>query len=90
MPNNSAARREKGKKKRREETSPSPPQQVTEESVESFLSRSTTDPGFQEDDEDVTWESELDRRQWTILSPLFLGRLHLWNLSRQERKKEKG
>jgi hypothetical protein len=58
MQNNSTARREKGKKKkRREETIPSPPQQITEESVESFLSRSATDSGFQEDDEDVTWES---------------------------------
>ncbi len=25
--------------------------------MESFLSRSATDSGFQEDDEDVTWES---------------------------------
>jgi hypothetical protein len=57
MPNNSAARREKGKNKRRGETSPSPPQQVAAGSVESFLSRFATDSGFQEDDEEVTWES---------------------------------
>jgi hypothetical protein len=59
MPNNSDARRNKREKnkKRRGETSPSPPQQVTEESVESFLSRSATDSGFQDGVEDVTWES---------------------------------
>ena len=56
--NNSTARREKEKKKkRRGETSPSPPQQVTEESVESFLSRSASDSGFQGEDDEVIWES---------------------------------
>jgi hypothetical protein len=57
MPNNSTARREKGKKKRRGETSPSSPQQVAAGSVESFLSRSAADSGFQGDDDEVTWES---------------------------------
>ncbi len=57
MPNNASARRDKEKKKRRGETSQSPPQQGAEESVESFLSRSATDSGFQDDVEDVTWES---------------------------------
>ncbi len=60
MPNNADARRnkrEKKKKNRQGETSPSPPQQVTEESVESFLSRSASDSGFQGEDDEVTWES---------------------------------
>jgi hypothetical protein len=58
MPNNSTARREKEKKKKgRGETSQSPPQQVTEQSVESFLSRSASDSGFQGKDDEVTWES---------------------------------
>ncbi len=59
MPNNSDARRNKREKKknRRGETSPSAPQQVTEESVESFLSRSASDSGFQGEDDEVTWES---------------------------------
>jgi hypothetical protein len=59
MPSNSDARRNKREKKknRRGQTSPSPPQQVTEESVESFLSRSATDSGFQGEDDEVTWES---------------------------------
>jgi hypothetical protein len=59
MPNNSDARRNKRakKKNRREETSPSPPIQVTEESVESFISHSASDSGFQEEDDEVTWES---------------------------------
>ncbi len=45
MPNNSDARRNKREKKKkgRGETSQSPPQQVTEQSVESFLSRSASD-----------------------------------------------
>jgi hypothetical protein len=58
MPNNSTARREKEKKKkRRGETSQSSPQQVAEQSVESFLSRSASDSGFQEEDDEVAWES---------------------------------
>ncbi len=59
MPNNSDARRSKREKKKkgRGETSPSPPQQVTEQSVESFLSRSASDSGFQGEDDGVTWES---------------------------------
>ena len=58
MPNNSTARREKEKKKKRQgEASQSPPQQVTEQSLESFLSRSASDSGFQDGIEDVTWES---------------------------------
>jgi hypothetical protein len=59
MPNNSDARRNKREKKknRRGESSPSPPQQVIETSVESFLSRSASDSGFQREDDEVTWES---------------------------------
>jgi hypothetical protein len=59
MPNNSDARRNKREKKknRQGQTSPSPPQQVAEQSVESFLSRSASDSGFQGEDDEVTWES---------------------------------
>ena len=65
MPNNSTARREKEKKKnRRGGTSLSPPQQVTEESVESFLSRSTSDSGFQGENDEVTWESAAGEAAW--------------------------
>ena len=58
MPNNSTARREKEKKQNRQgEASQAPPQQVTDQSLESFLSRSASDSGFQDGIEDVTWES---------------------------------
>ncbi len=59
MPNNSDARRNRREKRKkgRGETSQSPPQQVTEQSVESFLSRSASDSGFQGEDDEVTWES---------------------------------
>jgi hypothetical protein len=57
MSNSSSARREKGKKKRQGETSPPDEKQVPAESVESFLSRSSADSGFQGDDDGFTWES---------------------------------
>ena len=59
MPNNSDARRNRREKKknRQGQTSSFPPQQVAEESVESFLSRSASDSGFQGEDDEVTWES---------------------------------
>jgi hypothetical protein len=66
MPNNSDARRNKREKKKkgRGETSPSPPQQVTEESVESLLSRSASDSGFQGENDEVTWESAAGEAAW--------------------------
>jgi hypothetical protein len=57
MPNNSSARRDKSeKKKKRREPTPLV-KQVPTENVESFLSRSSADSGFQGDDENFTWES---------------------------------
>jgi hypothetical protein len=57
MPNNSKARRDKNEKKSRRRDSPPLDKQVPSESVESFLSRSSADSGFQEDDDSFTWES---------------------------------
>jgi hypothetical protein len=58
MPNNYKARRDKSEKKKNKNGGPIPPEkQVPVESVESFLSRSPADSGFQEDDESFTWES---------------------------------
>jgi hypothetical protein len=59
MPNNADARRNRREKKknRQGETIPSPPRQVVAESVESFISRSASDSGFQGEDDEVTWES---------------------------------
>jgi hypothetical protein len=57
MPNNSSARRDKEKKKNRHREPPPPEKQVPAEGVESFLSRSSADSGFQEGDDKFTWES---------------------------------
>ncbi len=57
MPNNSRARRDKNEKKSRRRESPPLDEQVPSESVESFLSRSSADSGFQEDDDTFTCES---------------------------------
>jgi hypothetical protein len=57
MPNNSSARRDKEKKKNRR-GEPTPLfKQVPAEGVESFLSRSSADSGFQGDDDKFSWES---------------------------------
>jgi hypothetical protein len=57
MPNNSKARRDKNEKKSRRRESPPLDKKVPSKSVESFLSRSSADSGFQEDDDSFTWES---------------------------------
>jgi hypothetical protein len=57
MPNNSSARRDKNEKKNRRREPTPLAKQVPAEGVESFLSRSSADSGFQDDDENVTWES---------------------------------
>ncbi len=57
MPNNSKVGRDKNEKKRRRREFPPLDKQVPSESVESFLSRSSADSGFQEDDDSFTWES---------------------------------
>jgi hypothetical protein len=57
MPNNSSARRDKSEKKNRRREPPPLAKQVPAEGVESFLSRSSADSGFQDDDEKVTWDS---------------------------------
>ncbi len=58
MPNNSKARRDKSEKKKNKNRVPIPPEkQVPVEGVESFLSRSSADSGFQEDEDSFTWES---------------------------------
>jgi hypothetical protein len=57
MPNNSSARRNKEEKRNRQRGSTPNENQVPAESVESFLSRSSTDSGFQGDDDEVIWES---------------------------------
>jgi hypothetical protein len=56
MPNNEDARRDKREKKKNRVPSP-PEKQVPAESVESFLSRSSADSGFQGDDDNFSWES---------------------------------
>ncbi len=58
MPNNSSARRDKSEKKKNRQRGTTPlEKQVPAESVESFLSRSSADSGFQEDDDRFTWKS---------------------------------
>ncbi len=57
MPNNSSARRDKEKKKNRQREPTPLEKQVPAESVEYFLSSSSADSGFQEDDDGFTWES---------------------------------
>ncbi len=57
MPNNSSARRGKSEKKKKQREPTPLEKQVPAESVESFLSRSSADSGFQEDDDVFTWES---------------------------------
>jgi hypothetical protein len=58
MLNNAKARRDKSEKKKNRNRAPTPiEKQVPAEGVESFLSRSSADSGFQEDDDDFTWES---------------------------------
>ena len=57
MPNNSSARRDKEKKRNRQREPTPLEKQVPAESVESFLSRSSADSGFQEDDDVYTWRS---------------------------------
>jgi hypothetical protein len=57
MPNNSSARRDKEKKKNKRGEPTPLEKQVPAESVESFLSRSSADSGFQGDDDELTWES---------------------------------
>jgi hypothetical protein len=57
MPNNSSARREKEKKRNKKRECTPLEKQVPAESVESFLSRSSADSGFQEDDDVYTWGS---------------------------------
>jgi hypothetical protein len=60
MPNNSKARRDKNEKKSRRRESPPLDKQVPSESVESFLSHSSTNSGFQGDDDEFTWESVVE------------------------------
>jgi hypothetical protein len=58
MPNNAEARRDKREKKKNKNRVPTTlEKQVPAESVESFLSRSSADSGFQGDDDDFSWES---------------------------------
>jgi hypothetical protein len=57
MPNNSSARKDKSEKKNRRREPPPLSKQVPAEGVKSFLSRSSADSGFQDDDEKGTWDS---------------------------------
>jgi hypothetical protein len=58
MPNNAKTRRDKREKKRNKNRATTPLEtQVPAEGVESFLSRSSADSGFQEDDNEFTWDS---------------------------------
>ncbi len=57
MPNNSNARRDKDRKKNRRREPTPLEKQVPAEGVESFLSRSSADSGFQGDDDKFSWES---------------------------------
>jgi hypothetical protein len=57
MPNNASARRDKSEKRDRRREPPPLSKQVPAEGVESFLSRSSADSDFQDDDEKVTWDS---------------------------------
>jgi hypothetical protein len=57
MPNNSSARRDTEKKKNGPREPTPLEKQVPAESVESFLSRSSADSGFQGDDDKFSWDS---------------------------------